>query len=189
MKHSFSKFAVLVIDMQNDFVEEDASTKCKNAKEIVEPIKILLDNARMKRIPIVYTLELHRADGIDFGIELEKESKHCLEGTRGAEIVEELLPRKGDYVVTKRRFSAFFETDLEILLNGLDVDTLVVTGVATEVCVRATCQDAKQKDYHVIVPRECVAGTTVEAHEASLRDIQDFLGEIVPLQDVFKRMQ
>ncbi|MBZ5782378.1 cysteine hydrolase family protein, partial [Klebsiella aerogenes] len=78
---------------------------------------------------------------------------------RGVEIIADLSPQVGDQVLIKRRYSAFFATDLDLLLRGMGVDTVVLTGVATDVCVRATAQDAMQLDYRVIVPRECVAGT------------------------------
>lgn len=180
------KVAVLVIDMQRDFVDEEAPIKCEGAREIIPEINRLLEYARRKGIPIIYTKEVHRADGIDFGIELEKEPKHCIEGTGGEEIVEELAPKKGDYIVVKRRYSAFLDTDLEILLRGLKVKTLVVTGVATNICVRATVEDAKQKDYHVLVPRECVAATDRDANESNLRDINNFYGEVLPLNELIK---
>ncbi|MHA1859757.1 MAG: cysteine hydrolase family protein [Candidatus Asgardarchaeia archaeon] len=181
-----SNLCLIIIDMQNDFVEPDAPTGCEGALEIVENVKALLKLVHEKGIPVIYTQELHRPDGSDFGIELEKEPRHCIEGSRGAEIVEELKPNLKDYLITKRRYSTFHGTDLEILLKGLHTDTLIIAGVATNVCVRATCQDAKQLNYHVIVPEECVAGTTVEAHKANLKDIQDFYGEVMPLKEVIK---
>jgi len=180
------KVAILVIDMQHDFVDESAPIKCEGARGIIPEIKRLLEYARKRGIPIIYTKEVHRADGSDFGIELEKEPKHCVEGTGGEEIVEELAPKKGDYIIVKRRYSAFLDTDLEILLKGLRVNTLVVTGVATNICVRATVEDAKQKDYHVFVPRECVAGTDREANDSNLRDINNFYGEVLTLNELIK---
>lgn len=152
------RIAVIVIDMQRDFVAKDAPIECYGARNILPHIRELLNTARSLGVPIIIAKEVHRLDGSDFGIELEKESKHCIEGSGGEEIVDELLPKKSDYIILKRRYSGFYETDLEILLKGLRVDRLILMGVATNVCVRATAQDAKQKDYHVIVPKECVAG-------------------------------
>jgi len=131
---------------------------------------------------------VHRRDEIDFGIELKKEPKHCIEGSGGEEIVDELTPKEKEYIIVKRRYSAFFGTDLEILLKGLRADTLIITGVATNVCVRATIQDAKQRDYHVFVPSECVAATTRSANDSNLKDINKFYGDVLPLDQLIKMM-
>lgn len=177
--------AILVIDVQHDFIDDDAPIPCLRGREIVPRLQELLDAARAARIPIVYTQEAHRASRIDFGRELDYgETLHCLEGSRGVEIIPELRPRAGDHVLVKRRYSGFFATDLDLLLKGLGVDTVVLTGVATDVCVRATAQDAMQLDYRVMVPRECVAGTSVSRHEAALENIAYVFGKVVSLSAV-----
>lgn len=182
------KTAVLVVDMQYDFVAEDAPVKCRNAKKIVEPIRSLLKTARKRGVPVIYLKEVHRANWVDIGVEREKEPLHCMEGTEGVEIVEELTPKEGDYVIEKRRYSGFYGTDLELLLRCLKVDTLIITGVATNLCVRATCEEAKFRDYHIMVPRQCVAGTSIESHECTLSDIQSYYGEVLPVEYVRKRL-
>lgn len=179
------KTAVMVVDMQREFVEiEDAPFYNKHAKDIIPDIKRLLNVARESQIPIVYVVERHRADGTDFGLELEKGPKHCIEGSGGEEIVDELRPKESDYVLTKRRYSAFYMTDLEILLKGLRIDTIVLTGGATNCCLRATAEDAFFRDYHVILPKECVIGTEAKAHEVNLKDIDDFYGQVLALSKV-----
>jgi biuret amidohydrolase len=97
-----------------------------------------------------------------------EESIHCLEGDPGTELVQELRPREGDYLIAKRRYSCFFGTDLEILLRGLNVQTLLLVGGLTDVCVHYTFADAHQWNYHVRVLEDCVLGSTVERHHASL---------------------
>ncbi len=95
---------------------------------------------------------------------------HCIEGQRLTEIAaEDIDYRPGDYFVPKRRYSAFFGTDLEILLKGLKAETLILTGGLTDVCVHYTFVDAHQHDYHCRVVEDCVGGSGQEAHEASLR--------------------
>jgi nicotinamidase-related amidase len=180
--------AVVVIDMQHDFVDEGAPIECAGGREIVPALARLLDVARANDVPVIYTEERHRADGIDLELSNE-EPEHCLEGGAGVEIVEGLRPREGDYVVTKRRYSGFFMTDLDLLLRSLRVDTLVLTGVATDVCVRATAQDAHQLNYRVVVPRECVAGTTSAQHDAALRNIDYVFGHVAPLVDVLSLLE
>lgn len=179
---SLGRPAILVIDMQRDFVDQGAPIECPGARDAIAPIGRLLGLARALGKPVVFTQEAHRATKVDFGLELDYgEPEHCLEGTPGVEIVPELRPEPDDYVLVKRRYSAFFATDLDLLLKGLGVDTLILAGAATDVCVRATAQDAHQLNYRVVVPRECVAGTSVEQHEAALRNIAYVFGHVVPL--------
>jgi len=171
-----------VIDMQHDFLDEDAPILCPGGQAIVASIAQLLAVARALTMPVIYTQECHRASLVDFGRELDYgETLHCVEGTPGVRIIPQLQPREGDYVLVKRRYSAFFATDLDLLLRGMGVDTVALVGVATDVCVRATAQDAMQLDYHVLVPRECVAGTSSLRHEAALENIDYVFGKVQPL--------
>jgi nicotinamidase-related amidase len=184
------KKAILVIDMQRDFIDQGAPIECPGGREIIPSLRRLLNLARQKGLPVIYTQEAHRAQSIDFGRELDgEEPVHCVEGTPGVEIVPDLAPQPGDFLIIKRRYSAFFATDLDLLLRGLGVDTLVLTGAATDVCVRATAQDAQQLNYWVIVPEECVAGTSVEQHRAALRNIAYILGKVLPLGTVMSTLE
>jgi nicotinamidase-related amidase len=120
-------------------------------------------------VPVVFFQEVHRRDLVDFGRELDgEEGVHCLEGEPGTALVPELLPQEGDYFIPKRRYSCFFGTDLEILLRGLRAETLLLTGGLTDVCVHYTFADAHQRDFYVRVIEDCVGGSTVARHAASL---------------------
>lgn len=177
--------AVIVIDMQYDFIGKDAVIPCNANEDLVPSINKLLCFARKSDIPVIYTQELHRASHIDFGRELDgDEPVHCIEGSHGSQIIKELEPQKDDYVIPKRRYSAFFGTDLQVLLSGLEVDTLILCGVATDVCVRATATDAQQYGYFVKVPRECVAGSNPYRSEAALDNISYLFGKVVSLADI-----
>jgi nicotinamidase-related amidase len=162
------KSALLIIDAQKGFmpfVFDSAKT--------LNQIEKVLNAARKAKIPVIHTQEIHRKDHIDFGRELEgTEDVHNLEGSDDVEIVDQLKPIAGEYTIMKRRYSCFFGTDLEILLKGLRVQTLVVCGFLTDVCVHYTCADAHQNDYYVKVVYDGVSGSTKEAHEASLRAIK-----------------
>ena len=187
---SDNRMAVLVIDMQHEFVDEGAPIECPGGRDIIPDIQKLLNAARAKGVPVIYTQEAHRAEKVDFGLELQgDEPEHCLEGTLGVEIVPALAMQPGDFLIVKRRYSAFFATDLDILLRGLEVNLLVLTGVATDVCVRATAQDAQQLNYRVIVPPECVAGTSVARHEAALENVRYLFGKIRPLDQVLAMIE
>jgi len=136
--------------------------------------KTLVASARENGIPVVFIQEVHRPDMIDFGRELDgDEDVHCVEGLRSTEIAaEEVDFRPGDYFVPKRRYSAFYGTDLEILLKGLKVQTLILTGGLTDVCVHYTFVDGHQGDYHCRVVENCVGGSSRAAHDASLRAME-----------------
>ncbi len=168
--------ALLIIDMQHDFLEANAPVLCPTGYQIIPALQRLAATARQVGVPVVYTQEVHRPTKIDFGRELDgEESLHCVDGTPGVQIVPELTPSQGDILVRKPRYSAFLGTDLPYVLNGIGVrpgDTMIVTGVATDVCIHYTCADAHQRDYRIRVPVDCVAGTSSEAHAASLRAIK-----------------
>ena len=119
--------------------------------------------------------EVHRRDLVDFGRELDgTEGIHCLEGDPGTELVDELRPGPGDYFIAKRRYSCFVGTDFEILLRGLRVETLLLVGGLTDVCVHYTFADAHQRDYHVRVLEDCVGGSSPARHDAAL-DAMEYL--------------
>ncbi|HEY2959919.1 MAG TPA: isochorismatase family cysteine hydrolase [Actinomycetota bacterium] len=164
--------ALVVIDVQQGgylSFEEAGIPLMPGFAELVERVVRVVEASRTAGVPVVFTQEVHRRDLVDFGRELDgDEGVHCLEGDPGTELVEELRPREGDYLIAKRRYSCFFGTELEILLRGLDVQTLLLVGGLTDVCVHYTFADAHQWDYHVRVLEDCVLGSTVERHNASL---------------------
>lgn len=127
----------------------------------------LVEEARAARLPIVVTQEVHRPERVDFGRELDgDEPVHCVEGTPGAALLPEFQPRPGEHMIRKRRYSAFFATDLDLLLRGLGVRTVIVCGFLTDVCVHYTCADAHQLDYRVRLVAEACGGSTPAASEA-----------------------
>ncbi|MFY9139414.1 MAG: isochorismatase family cysteine hydrolase [Thermacetogeniaceae bacterium] len=171
------KTALLIIDMQNDFCLPGAPLEIKGAMSVVPQIKKALDASRKWGLPIIYIIRHYRADGSDVEItryhDFMKKGGACIRGTKGAEIIDELKPLKGDYIITKRRWSAFFQTELDMLLRRLNVDQIVVTGVQTPNCIRATVWDANSLDYEVIVLTDGTAAKTQEVHRANLYDMQN----------------
>jgi len=160
--------ALLIIDAQKGFLPA-----VFEAPAAMRGIDRLLTAARKAKLPVIFTQEMHRKEGVDFGRELDgSEGVHCLEGTEDVDIADALRPLDGEYRIIKRRYSCFFATDLDLLLRGLNVQTLIVCGFLTDVCVHYTCVDAHQHDYYVRVAVDAVSGSTPEAHEASLRAIQ-----------------
>ena len=182
-----SRTAVLVVDMQRDFLDPGAPIATPGGLDLIPRINRLLGRARALGMPVIFTQEMHRADKSDFGIELEFEPPHCLEGTPGMELAESLDVAPSDYrILNKRRYDAFLGTDLETLLRSRRVDNLLVTGVCTDICVASTVQHARNLDFRCYVLRDCVAGTSVERHEAALLCLSHVFGYVVSLADVEK---
>jgi len=133
----------------------------------------LIEKARACDVPVIFFQEAHRPNLIDFGRELDgAEDVHLVEGEPGTDIDPRMGMRPDDYFIRKRRYSCFFGTELEILLKGLKADTLFLVGGHTDVCVHYTFVDAHQHDYFCRVIEDCVAGSSLDAHEASLRAME-----------------
>lgn len=165
------KCAVLVVDMLNDFVT--GSLKCDRGLAIVKPTAELLDEARKNKIPVIFCNDAH-LKGIDK--ELELWGDHAIAGTKGAEVIPELHASEKDYIVPKRRYSGFFQTSLDILLRELGVETVIVTGLHTHMCVRHTSADAYQLGYKVVAAVEDTNSFTKEDYEYGLKYLKEVYG-------------
>lgn len=167
--------AVLVIDMLNEFVTGRLGSE--RARKIVGPLSEFIEKAREAGAFIIYAKDSH-IPRIDF--ELRKWGEHALRGKESSEIVKELSPKEGDYIVEKRRYSAFFMTDLDLLLRELGVDTLILTGVSTDICVMHTAADAFYRGYRIVVPKDLVESISEEGQERGLNILKELYGaEIV----------
>ncbi len=154
--------------------------------------RVAIDKARESDIPVIFIQEIHRKNLSDFGRELDgDEDIHCLDNDPGTDIAEkELGFRPDDYLIPKRRYSAFYGTDLEILLKGLKVETLILVGALTDVCVHYTFVDGHQGDYFCRVIEDCMGGSSFDAHNASLRAMEYLqTGAIRSLDEVLTAME
>jgi ureidoacrylate peracid hydrolase len=172
--------AVLVVDMLNDFLEPTGAMPLPEGDRLYEPIRRLLATARAHGSAVIWVCDAHPPDDREF----DKRSVHCLTGTWGAQIVEALRPLDGEYRVHKRRYSGFYETDLDLRLRELGVAHVILTGVVTNICVRSTAHDAFFRGYDVIVVEDCVAATSEREQESSLYDIDTHFGTVSGLEDV-----
>jgi nicotinamidase-related amidase len=171
---------ILVVDIndssfQDFIIPEDAGIPIMDGlKESVMNAVEVVKAGRGAGIPIVVIHEVHRKNGIDFGRELDgSESEHCIEEEGHPDLPRVNLELTDeDYFIFKRRYSAFFGTDLEILLKGLKADTLILVGMLTDVCVHFTFVDGHQSDYYCRVVSDAVCGSSREAHEASLNSME-----------------
>jgi len=177
--------ALLVIDMERDFVAEGAVQETPGARALIPTINGLSAWARSHGVPVIFTLEAHRADQSDYGIELEFDPLHCLEGTSGCELAPGLDAQARDYRVKgKRRYDAFLGTDLDLLLRSRKIENLVCCGVTTHVCVMNTVFTARNLDYRVLLARDAVAAVSPDHQEAALLCMSDVFAYITTSKEV-----
>jgi ureidoacrylate peracid hydrolase len=169
--------AVLVIDMVNDFCKPGGAMVLPGYELLVPKQRAILDAARAAGAPVIWVHDSHRRN-MRREHEFLKRTTHCIEGTWGVEIVEELGARDDEIHVIKHRYSAFFQTDLDLVLKDMLVNQLVVFGVVTNICVRSTVHDAFFNGYEVVVPRDCCAATGPREQESSLYDIATHFGVV-----------
>jgi len=165
------KPAILIIDVIYDFVSGVLGSE--RAAVIVPNIRRLLDHARGVGAPVIYVTDAH-LPSVDR--EFDIWPRHAEEGSEGAQIVEEINPEEGDFHLPKRRYSCFYATGLDMLLRELSVDTLVLTGLVTNICIQHTAADAFFRGYKILVPRDCVEAPSEEAQKASLSYMVEMYG-------------
>ena len=177
--------ALLVIDMERDFVEEGAVQETPGGRALISTINGLATWAREHGVPVIFTLEMHRSDRSDYGIELEYDPVHCLEGSAGCELARGLAVEPTDYRITgKRRYDAFLGTDLDLLLRSKKVENLVCCGVTTHVCVMNTVFTARNLDYRVLLLRDAVAAVSPDHQAAALLCMSDVFAYITTSTEV-----
>ena len=167
--------ALVVVDMVNEFCKPGGAMVLPGYEALVPPQKTVLAAARQRACPILWVVDTHRKN-VRQDREFLKRTPHCLEGGWGAQVIEDLEPKPDDIYVVKRRYSAFFNTDLDVTLRDLEIDTVVVFGVVTNICVRSTVHDAFFLGYQVVVPEDCVAATGAREQASSLYDIATHFG-------------
>ncbi|XP_015938452.1 probable inactive nicotinamidase At3g16190 isoform X1 [Arachis duranensis] len=176
---AWNRTALLVIDMQRDFIENEGPMLVKGGKEIVPNVIKTVQVARQRGILIVWVVREHDPLGRD--VELFRRHLYSTgevgptsKGSPGAELVDGLVIREGDYKLVKTRFSAFFATHLHSVLQGAGINNLVITGVQTPNCIRQTVYDAVALDYQpVTVIVDATAAATPDIHLANVFDMKN----------------
>jgi len=172
---------LLVIDMQNDFVLDGSVMQVKEAGNQIPAIQKLIGKCRELGVPVIYTIQ--ETDTVFCRYEVAAfphlNDAGMRKGTNGQKIVDELAPEPDDVVILKRRFSAFYQTDLEIILRNIrkeinQVDTVIICGTVTNVCCESTARDAMFRDYKVIFGTDICSAHTVESHNATLANMEIF---------------
>ncbi len=181
--------AVLIIDMQNDFVKPGAILCVAGAEPTIPAIKDLADHARKNGWKVIHVIRAHDKDGINVDaprIPLFTDGKpgYCVPGTEGGEIVKELTPEPGDYVITKTRNSGFFQTNLDMVLRRLGVKTVILAGTQYPNCVRGTAADAMSYDYETVICTDACSAKTPEVAEANIFDMKNMGIKCITLDEV-----
>ena len=173
-----SAVALLLIDVINDLEFPGADQLLPFALPMARQIAELKTRARREGIPVIYVNDNFGRWRSNFSAQVE----HCLhDGVRGQALVELLRPHDDDYFVLKPKHSGFFSTTLETLLRYLEVKTVVLTGLVTNICVLFTANDAYLRDFAIVVPSDCAASNTDEDHRYALEQISTVLkGDIRP---------
>jgi maleamate amidohydrolase len=176
--------ALIMVDVIRAFFDPDGLHHYPEVREVEAPLAALLAAAREHDRLVVHAVERHRPGLRDF--EQPKLPEHCLIGGRDGEFWPGFEPvrREREIVVPKRRYSAFFATDLALVLREQGIDTVVVAGVKTNVCIRATCQDAFANGFRVVLPAAATNSNRPALGAASLEDVRRYLGETPALDEV-----
>ena len=163
--------ALLVIDMLNDFINEDGALPVKGARRIIPEINKRIKEFRERGEPIIFICDAHDEDDKEFKIW----PRHAVKGSYGAKVIKELDKREEDIVVEKKTYSAFFNTELDKILKEKGIDTLALTGVLTNICVLHTAADAAMHGYNVIVYKDAVATVDEETQRFALKHMKTVL--------------
>lgn len=177
---------VIAVDPQQGGSEEGGGIPANmsgRAERSARMVRIV-DRARELGVPVVFIQEVHKRSMVEIGRELDgAEGPHCFEDDPKNDFIDGLDPRPEEFHIKKRRYSAFFGTELEIVLKGYGADTLILFGGLTDVCVHYTAVDGHQSDYRVRVATDAVGGSSQRAHDAALEAIEYLQSEALATTD------
>jgi ureidoacrylate peracid hydrolase len=193
--------AVLVVDMQNDWVAPGGILSKEGreptaAQKMAQRLPAFIDAARSAGALVVFVRNVYSTEGNAYLSDswLEQAARKrpggytaipvCAPNSWEADYYGDVCPKDGDLVVTKHRYSAFYNTDLDTILRVHGIRTVVMTGVGTNVCVETTAREAFVRDYYVVIVRDATAAHTKEDHEATLKNIDRFFGEVSSIEDL-----
>ena len=170
---NMSKKALIIVDMLNDFIDKNGALYCGDAAQSIIPfIQERLEAFRNRGDLVIYLQDSHDKNDKEF----QRFPSHCVSGTRGSEIIHELTPKPGEKVIPKKRYSGFYGTDLESILESAGVDDVEVVGVCTSICVMDTVGGLANRDYKITVPVKGVADFDKKFHEFALKRMKQLYG-------------
>jgi nicotinamidase/pyrazinamidase len=160
------KPGLIIVDLLRDtFEKHHRSNLVQSARIFIPRLNELIDRFHENSLPVIFACDSFLPDDLLFTGKMER---HSLRGTPGASVISELNQRPDDYILPKRRFSAFFKTDLDQTLRTLGINTVLVTGIATHICVLTTALDAVSHDFRAVIVEDCCAAHRIEQHQAIL---------------------
>ena len=189
---------LLVVDVQNDFVSSKGSAAQRGddvraAQAMVPRLVHLIEEARRVSLPVIYIKTTH-GEWTDAPSWIYRKSQQsalntCREGSWGAEFYDGISPLPSERVVIKHRYSAFINTDLNTVLKAKGIQSVLVTGVATNVCVETSARDAYMFDYYVTMVEDCSAAYDPKLHETTLENIRRHFGLVASSQEIIESWQ
>jgi biuret amidohydrolase len=188
MTLNVDKSALIVVDMQNFFLDPGSPTFTCGGLAVLPNVKHLIDVFRANRRPVIYTAHVHHPDRIDAGIMDWWWDGMCIQGTAESEIHADIAPQTTEKIVYKHRYSAFYNTDLETILRCMKIDDVVITGIMTNMCCESTARDAHYRDYRVFFPADATGSICEEMHVASLLNLAFGFAFINRTDDILETM-
>jgi maleamate amidohydrolase len=181
--------ALLIVDFVNAFANPDEFGG-GNIGEAITKTKVLLTKSRLAKIPIAFTRVIYAEDGSDAGVFCLKAPGllKLTEVSQGSQVVDDLAPGVGEYIVRKTQPSAFFGTSLASWLHARLVDTLLVTGCTTSGCIRASVVDAMSYNFRTVVVTDCVGDRAIAPHDANLFDMEQKYADLMTSEEVIEKL-
>lgn len=198
-----TRAALVLVDVQNDFVHEEGylgklGAPLDSVRAIVPKLNELMNSAREARVPIVHVISYHDEQYASVVVTEQKlrnghdlvengrqrrDAPYCVRGTFGSELYGvKALP--GEEIVTKLRYSGFQGTNLDLLLRSWGIQTVILAGTATNVCVESTARDVYSHDYYLVFISDCTASTSQEAHSVTLGTVETYFGQVACANDI-----
>ncbi len=189
------KLALLVIDVQNDFCHSEGSfakrkAKLSHVQKVVPRISSFIESFRELSLPVIFIRTIH-SDWTNSPSWLRRmggmaeKFPVCLPNTWGAEFFK-VKPKGNEYIVTKHRYSAFVGTDLNLILRSKGIETLLLTGVVTNICVETTARDGFNLDYNIILVEDCCGAYLMAEHRSTLNNISKYFGIVSDSNSIIK---
>jgi len=183
---------LLVIDLQKDFFDREYTdqAKAKRTKQnLAFNLNQLLDSARQSGIPVIFINTSLLPDQSNWNLRMKDiNSSVCIRGTEGEALISEINTSQDDMIITKERYSAFFRTKLDGILQELAIGKLIICGINTHACVRTTAIDAFMRDYRVFIPTECVASYDQDWHDSTMDYLSKRIAMVLSTQEMVTRI-
>lgn len=186
MKPHPKRSCLLVVDMQNYFLDRKSPTFTPGGLAVLPNVQRLIKGFRQKGLPVIYTAHQHKSSQMDGGILGWWWEGMIMEGTKDAQIHPHLTPLPQEKVVSKHRYSAFYNTDLEIVLRCLNISDLIITGVMTNLCCESTARDAYFRDYRVFFVMDATGTVDEELHLATLKNLAFGFAYVADTEEILR---